>query len=141
MYYQTFADPRYIPWMPTYNGGRLAKGKKEKTHSTVSTRKSSTDSIDQGAKFKTEMCKYYVMRTECPFNDMVPSLSIQCNFAHGEEELRNKERLPNKYKTKPCTKFSEEGYCPYGQRCQFIHSHKKDIIDYEKVMDKIGMDS
>jgi hypothetical protein len=76
-----------------------------------------------------------------PFRLAGTSLLIQCNFAHGEEELRSKESLPVKYKTKPCTKFTLEGYCPYGQRCQFIHSHKKDIIDYEKVMNKIGADS
>jgi len=25
------------------------------------------------------------------------------------------------YKTKLCKKFSANGYCPYGMRCQFIH--------------------
>jgi len=25
------------------------------------------------------------------------------------------------YKTKLCKKFSTNGYCPYGMRCQFIH--------------------
>ena len=29
------------------------------------------------------------------------------------------------YKTKLCKKFSATGYCPYGNRCQFIH----DIAD------------
>uniref|UniRef100_A0A0N5AM32 C3H1-type domain-containing protein n=1 Tax=Syphacia muris TaxID=451379 RepID=A0A0N5AM32_9BILA len=27
----------------------------------------------------------------------------------------------SKYKTKPCTNFSKNGSCPYGDRCQFIH--------------------
>ncbi|KHN81352.1 hypothetical protein Tcan_18154 [Toxocara canis] len=30
-------------------------------------------------------------------------------------------RLNPKYKTKLCNKFSANGYCPYGERCQFIH--------------------
>ena len=25
------------------------------------------------------------------------------------------------YKTKLCKKFSQNGYCPYGTRCQFVH--------------------
>ena len=25
------------------------------------------------------------------------------------------------YKTKLCKKYSTNGYCPYGMRCQFIH--------------------
>lgn len=25
------------------------------------------------------------------------------------------------YKTKMCKKYSTNGYCPYGMRCQFIH--------------------
>lgn len=25
------------------------------------------------------------------------------------------------YKTKLCKKYSANGYCPYGMRCQFIH--------------------
>ena len=29
--------------------------------------------------------------------------------------------MPNKYKTKLCQKFNEDGHCPYGIRCQFIH--------------------
>lgn len=26
------------------------------------------------------------------------------------------------YKTKMCKKYSTNGYCPYGMRCQFIHN-------------------
>lgn len=28
------------------------------------------------------------------------------------------------YKTKLCKKYSANGYCPYGMRCQFIHEFK-----------------
>jgi len=26
-----------------------------------------------------------------------------------------------KYKTKPCKQYHQTGYCPYGQRCQYLH--------------------
>ena len=32
-----------------------------------------------------------------------------------------KRDLPGKYKTKMCKKFQTNGYCPYGQRCMFMH--------------------
>ena len=31
------------------------------------------------------------------------------------------------YKTKLCKKFSANGYCPYGMRCQFIHDPSEAI--------------
>ena len=43
--------------------------------------------------------------------------------------MRVKNFVPTKYKTKLCQKFSEEGYCPYGNRCQFIHSSTYSIGD------------
>ena len=39
--------------------------------------------------------------------------------------MRNKNHVPSKYKTKPCQKFNEEGFCPYGPRCQFVHQKTK----------------
>jgi hypothetical protein len=35
--------------------------------------------------------------------------------------VRVKESLPSKYRTRGCIKFKQDGYCPYGARCQFIH--------------------
>ena len=32
-----------------------------------------------------------------------------------------KNDVSNLYKTKLCKKYSTNGYCPYGMRCQFIH--------------------
>jgi hypothetical protein len=29
------------------------------------------------------------------------------------------------YKTKLCKKYSTNGYCPYGMKCQFIHDLKE----------------
>lgn len=44
----------------------------------------------------------------------------KCRFAHGASELRPVSRHP-KYKTQPCKTFREQGHCPYGPRCLFIH--------------------
>ena len=55
--------------------------------------------------------------------------------------MRNKETLPNKYKTKPCVKFTEEGYCPYGIRCQFIHRSEKMEGSYGRMMEQLRHDS
>jgi hypothetical protein len=45
-----------------------------------------------------------------------------CSFAHGGHELMKKTHLPSNYKTKPCIQFHTTAYCPYGNRCQFLHS-------------------
>ena len=39
------------------------------------------------------------------------------------------------YKTKLCKQFFSEGYCPYGQRCQF--SHRKKDISYIHILKQI----
>lgn len=46
---------------------------------------------------------------------------MQCNFAHGTPQVRSQRHLPTKYKTKLCHKFNQNGCCPYGTRCQFVH--------------------
>ena len=33
-----------------------------------------------------------------------------------------------------CKKYQTNGYCPYGQRCQFIHGHKDNI--YTKIQNQ-----
>ena len=30
--------------------------------------------------------------------------------------------MPSKYKTKLCKQYHDTMYCPYGSRCQFVHS-------------------
>lgn len=44
----------------------------------------------------------------------------RCQFAHGDPELRSRNRHP-RYKTVKCRTFSRTGHCPYGDRCRFIH--------------------
>lgn len=35
--------------------------------------------------------------------------------------------MSEKYKTKRCRQFYSKGWCPYGQRCQFLHDEAKDL--------------
>lgn len=81
-------------------------------------------------RFKTEICRNYKEKGTCLYGDL-------CQFAHGRDELRMKDRhmnvtqdvvRHNKYKTKLCQKFWIAGYCAYGPRCNFVHNEKeKDV--------------
>jgi hypothetical protein len=68
---------------------------------------------DFRVKYKTELCRNWELGT-CEFGE-------NCAFAHGQDELRNKTNMGSKYKTKKCKQFHEQGYCIYGNRCQFKH--------------------
>ena len=50
--------------------------------------------------------------------------------------MRSKVTNTTAYRTKKCTQFFENGYCPYGNRCQFAHELKSNIVNnpYEKGM-------
>ena len=61
------------------------------------------------------MCRNWELFGKCKFQD-------KCSFAHGDHELMKKVHLPSNYKTKPCIQFHTTSYCPYGNRCQFLHS-------------------
>lgn len=47
----------------------------------------------------------------------------KCRYAHSASELRKIERHP-RYKTQICRTYHENGTCPYGVRCTFIHEHQ-----------------
>ncbi|KAJ7596683.1 hypothetical protein C8J56DRAFT_293845 [Mycena floridula] len=64
--------------------------------------------------YKTELCRSWEEKGSCRYG-------AKCQFAHGEEELRNVARHP-KYKTEICRTFWVSGSCPYGKRCCFIHT-------------------
>lgn len=68
--------------------------------------------------YKTELCRHYVLREQCPYKD-------KCKFAHGSEEINDVIRHP-KYKTELCKGYHSTGFCPYGPRCHFIHGHPED---------------
>jgi hypothetical protein len=69
--------------------------------------------LDFRVKYKTEICRNWELGS-CEFAE-------SCAFAHGYEELRNKTNMGSNYKTKKCKQFHEQGYCIYGNRCQFKH--------------------
>jgi hypothetical protein len=85
------------------------------------------EDLSSNPRFKTEICRNYKEKGSCLYGDL-------CQFAHGREELRMKDRhmnvsqdvvRHNKYKTKLCQKFWIAGYCAYGPRCNFIHNENE----------------
>lgn len=70
-------------------------------------------------KYKTEMCKNWEKSGSCPYNN-------KCRFAHGREELMNKEIEANpNYRARDCLSFFKYGYCNYGRRCCFKHEERR----------------
>jgi len=91
------------------------------------------DTLDQESsnnpRFKTEICRNYKEKGSCVYSD-------NCQFAHGRDELRMRDRnmnvtqdvvRHNKYKTKLCQKYWIAGYCAYGPRCNFIHNESERV--------------
>jgi len=66
------------------------------------------------SRYKTEMCRPFSEHGTCKYGD-------KCQFAHGNQEVRNVNRHP-KYKTDLCKTYHSVGFCPYGPRCHFIHA-------------------
>ena len=79
------------------------------------------------------------MTGKCKYGD-------SCAYAHGKENLRSKVTNTTAYRTKKCVQFFENGYCPYGSRCQFQHQLKNNIINnpydndmsYQKILEIIS---
>src|SRR6218665_3408941 len=63
-------------------------------------------------KLKTLLCRQFEEQGKCEFG-------LQCDFAHGVEELRKSNPL---FRTKPCERFVQTGHCAYGSNCYFIHT-------------------
>ncbi|CEP61419.1 putative mRNA-binding protein CTH1 LALA0_S03e02432g [Lachancea lanzarotensis] len=72
--------------------------------------------------YKTELCESFSTTGQCRYGN-------NCQFAHGLQELKFKERS-NKFRTKPCANWLKTGSCPYGQRCCFKHGDDIDIKVY-----------
>lgn len=72
--------------------------------------------------YKTELCESFSTKGSCKYGH-------NCQFAHGLQELKFKERN-NKFRTKPCVNWMRTGSCPYGQRCCFKHGSDQDIKVY-----------
>eukprot|EP00826_Nyctotherus_ovalis_P037123 TRINITY_DN3367_c0_g1_i4.p1 TRINITY_DN3367_c0_g1~~TRINITY_DN3367_c0_g1_i4.p1 ORF type:complete len:337 (+),score=68.68 TRINITY_DN3367_c0_g1_i4:69-1079(+) len=69
---------------------------------------------DADEKYKTELCKNWILCGRCSYGG-------KCRFAHGPNDLVNKQIYNPKYKSKKCEAFHNALYCPYGVRCNFIH--------------------
>ena len=76
------------------------------------------------SKYKTEMCRSWQEKGVCSYGK-------KCMFAHGKEELVDKE-FAGGYKSKLCRSYHQKFVCPYGQRCMFIHGNK----DLGKILGK-----
>jgi len=65
-------------------------------------------------KYKTEICSAFQENGFCPYGN-------RCRFAHGKNELFNKDINHPNYKKKDCLSFNLYGFCNYGLRCHFKH--------------------
>jgi len=70
--------------------------------------------------YKTELCRKWSETGTCRYGE-------RCQFAHGEEELREVVRHPL-YKTSKCKSFEASGTCKYGSRCRFIHDEDPETL-------------
>lgn len=68
------------------------------------------------SKYKTEMCRTWQEKGVCSYGK-------KCMFAHGKEELMDKE-FAGGYKSKICRSYHKKFFCPYGLRCMFIHGNR-----------------
>lgn len=101
-----------------YKSKNIYLKKKKNTNSTQSTLRN----FQNGIKYKTEICKNFVLYKNCKFG-------INCCFAHGKNELRKKKDFNFFYKTKICKHFHQKGFCPYGNRCQYFHFNSNKIFN------------
>lgn len=74
--------------------------------------------------FKTELCQTFATIGECKYSN-------KCQFAHGLQELKSKQRSTN-FRTKPCNNWAKFGDCRYGKRCCFKHGDDSDIQEYQR---------
>lgn len=73
-------------------------------------------------KYKTQQCKNWNKTGSCPYKN-------KCRFAHGKDELMQKELdLYSHFKGR-CFNFFKYGFCESGSSCCFKHDNRK-ISDY-----------
>jgi len=85
-----------------------------RSQSQTSSRSPVSPPAQQTSRYKTEMCRPYQENGTCKYGE-------KCQFAHGNQEVRNVNRHP-KYKTDLCRTYHSVGFCPYGPRCHFVHA-------------------
>ncbi|TPP55997.1 hypothetical protein FGIG_04488 [Fasciola gigantica] len=76
--------------------------------------------------FKTELCHEFMIGGSCP-------RGISCQFAHGEQDLRDPRDHPL-YKTTVCQNYYLTGQCSRGVNC--LHLHPSDPIPVRHSRDK-----
>jgi hypothetical protein len=64
-------------------------------------------------KLKTELCKKWIYRGECPYNDL-------CQYAHGPGDVMH-PWMNWPYRVLECRVWTDVGWCPYGKDCCFAH--------------------
>ena len=69
----------------------------------------------KGLKYRTELCKNFEISGTCKYGN-------KCDYAHGSQDLRQRNQSNHSFKLKKCKSFFSNGYCPYGIRCQFSQS-------------------
>lgn len=57
----------------------------------------------------------------------------ECSYAHSKKELRQ-VKPDKRRKTRPCMYFFQDGYCPFGPACHFLHELE------EKRLSAVGKD-
>jgi len=85
-----------------------------RSQSQTSSRSPVSPPVAQTSRYKTEMCRPFQENGTCKYGE-------KCQFAHGDQEVRNVNRHP-KYKTDLCRTYHSVGFCPYGPRCHFVHA-------------------
>ena len=78
--------------------------------------------ISENPKWKCLMCNIYVQTGHCN--------RVNCDFAHGEQELRNEypdntKPMKVNYKTVLCNNFKSRGYCFHEDACNFAHGDQE----------------
>eukprot|EP01080_Neovahlkampfia_damariscottae_P008770 gene8770-718_t len=76
--------------------------------------------------FKSQICRSWMATKSCKYGKF-------CQFAHGQEELRDKE-IPENHRTILCREYESGIPCEYGSRCSFIHRNfELKLIDDDSI--------
>ena len=95
---------------PTYKHNGYVKTRKP----GFAVKSEKTNPEKAATKLKTELCNDF-LKGMCRRGD-------NCNFAHGEHELKKKKDTFTRFKCSRCESYNMAPYyCEYGSRCQFAH--------------------
>ena len=72
-------------------------------------------------KYKQELCNNHRETGWCRYG-------LNCNFAHGEEELRVNTDAGSRKINKKCMHYHGIGICMWGTRCRYIHDETEEEI-------------